>query len=364
MEVLNYKCPNCSAGLKFDSSTQKMTCEYCGSSYTVEELEELVQTADPLEKEDTKEHWEGFDPGVSGAEENMAVWNCPSCGAQLITEKTAGAAVCPYCSGPMVMPEQFEGVYRPDFVIPFSKSKKDALEALKQHYLGKPLLPGVFKKENHLEEIKAVYVPFWLFDLDAAGRLCFRGTRTRFWEDRNYQYTETSHFYIVRQGKMSFSRIPADGSEKISDAMMESIEPYDYRDLQPFRLSYLSGYMADKYDMEPDDLTSRVEERMKESMDRSFRETLFGYETLIPVREDIHMTKKGRVAYALLPVWFLNTKWQGKTYSFVMNGQTGRFCGDLPTGRDMVLRYWMKIHIPMTAGFAVLFLILRMTGVI
>ena len=146
--------------------------------------------------------------------------------------------------------------------------------------------------------------------------------------------------------------------------MMESIEPYDYRDLQPFRLSYLSGYMADKYDMEPDDLTSRVEERMKESMDRSFRETLFGYETLIPVREDIHMTKKGRVAYALLPVWFLNTKWQGKTYSFVMNGQTGRFCGDLPTGRDMVLRYWMKIHIPMTAVFAVLFLILRMTGVI
>ena len=114
----------------------------------MEELEELVQTADPLEKEDTKEHWEGFDPGVSGAEENMAVWNCPSCGAQLITEKTAGAAVCPYCSGPMVMPEQFEGVYRPDFVIPFSKSKKDALEALKQHYLGKPLLPVFSKKKT------------------------------------------------------------------------------------------------------------------------------------------------------------------------------------------------------------------------
>ena len=74
--------------------------------------------------------------------------------------------------------------------------------------------------------------------------------------------------------------------------------------------------MADKYDMEPDDLTSRVEERMKESMDRSFRETLFGYETLIPVREDIHMTKKGRVAYALLPVWFLKYEVAGEDVFF------------------------------------------------
>lgn len=51
MEILNYKCPNCSAGLEFNSKTQKMACEYCGNSYTVEELEELEeQKEEPLKR--------------------------------------------------------------------------------------------------------------------------------------------------------------------------------------------------------------------------------------------------------------------------------------------------------------------------
>ena len=63
MEILNYKCPNCSAGLEFNSKTQKMACEYCGNSYTVEELEELEeQKEEPLKEEDSRGHWEGFDP--------------------------------------------------------------------------------------------------------------------------------------------------------------------------------------------------------------------------------------------------------------------------------------------------------------
>lgn len=364
MEVLNYKCPNCSAGLKFDSNTQKMACEYCGSSYSVDELEKIAQENVKEEREDPDEHWEDFNPGEFGTDENIAVWSCPSCGAELITEKTAGAAVCPYCMNPMIMPEQFQGVYRPDFVIPFQKSKKDALNALKKHYMGKPLLPKVFKDQNHLEEIKAVYVPFWMFDLDASGRVRYEGTRTRFWEDGEYQYTETSYYHIVRRGKMSFYRIPVDGSEKIDDTMMEAIEPFDYQDLKPFQLSYLSGYMADKYDKEPDDLTGRVRQRAAESMDRSFRDSVFGYDTVIPVQDDIFVTKKGKVAYGLFPVWFLNTRWNGRCYTFVMNGQTGKLCGDLPVGKDMVAAYWLKHHIPIAAVFSAILLLLRATGVI
>lgn len=364
MEVLNYKCPNCSAGLKFDSRTQKMACEYCGSSYTVEELEQLVQETQTDEREEPGGHWEGFEPGEFDTDENVAVWSCPSCGAELITDKTAGAALCPYCMNPMVMPEQFGGVYRPDYVIPFQKSKKDALDALKKHYLGKPLLPKEFKDQNHLEEIKAVYIPFWMFDLDASGRFRYQGTRTRYWEDGEFQYTETSYYHMVRRGSMSFSKIPVDGSEKIDDTLMESIEPYDYQGLKPFRLSYLSGFMADKYDQEPDQLTERVRKRAETSMRRSFQSTLIGYETVVPVQDEVRMTKKGKVAYALFPVWFLNTKWNGRNYTFVMNGQTGKMSGDLPVSRDMLAAYWLKHHLPLTAVFSALFLLLRLTGVI
>ena len=366
MEILNYKCPNCSAGLEFNSKTQKMACEYCGNSYTVEELEELEeQKEEPLKEEDSRGHWEGFDPeswNPDGGE--ISVWSCPSCGAELVAEKTAGALVCPYCMNPMIMPEQFQDIYRPDYVIPFKKSKKDALDALKKHYLKKPLLPSVFKDENHLEEIKAVYVPFWMYDLESSGRFQYQGTRVRFWETEKYECTETSFYHIVRKGSMKFCRIPVDGSEKIDDTMMEAIEPYDYQELEPFQLSYLSGYMADRYDREPDELTDRVHGRMEESMRRAVRNTVIGYDTVIPVQEDIRITGKGQVKYALLPVWFLNTKWNGKTYSFAMNGQTGKIIGDLPVGKDLLIRYWMKYHIFSVAVIFVLFVILMLAGVI
>ena len=152
-DVLNYKCPNCSAGLKFDSKKQKMTCEYCGKSYSLEELEQIAQQNEAVEEDKTGDHWEGFDPEQWQTDSNMGVWTCPSCGAEVVAEKTTGATVCPYCDTPMVMPDQFKDMYRPDYVIPFQKSKKEAVAALKNHYMNKPLLPKVFKSENHLEEI-------------------------------------------------------------------------------------------------------------------------------------------------------------------------------------------------------------------
>lgn len=50
MDTVNYKCPNCSAGLAFDSKSQKMKCEYCGNTYSLEELEQLAEQQDQLKK--------------------------------------------------------------------------------------------------------------------------------------------------------------------------------------------------------------------------------------------------------------------------------------------------------------------------
>lgn len=365
MDTINYKCPNCSAGLAFDSKSQKMKCEYCGNTYSLEELEQLAEQQDAV-KEDTTTHWEGFEPEQWQSDEksNMAVWSCPSCGAEVLADKTTGATVCPYCDNPMIMPDQFKDTYRPDYVIPFKKSKKEAVQALKDHYKGKPLLPKVFMNENHMEEIKAVYVPFWLFDLNTAGRFSYEATRTRVWEDDDYTYTATKFYHVVRAGKIDFRKIPVDGSKAIDNTMMEAIEPYDYEDLKEFNLSYLSGYMADKYDQEPDELTDRVYERMERSVKDSFEESVKGYETVTPKQEKIKVTKKGKVKYGLFPVWFLNTKWNGKTYSFAMNGQTGHLIGDLPVGKNLAVKYWFSHHIPLTIAMTAIVTALRLMGVI
>ena len=76
------------------------------------------------------------------------------------------------------------------------------------------------------------------------------------------------------------------------------------------------------------------------------------------------MTNKGQVKYGLFPVWFLNTKWNGQTYSFAMNGQTGHLIGDLPVGKTLAVKYWFKHHIPLTLIMAAIVTALRLKGVI
>ncbi len=104
--------------------------------------------------------------------------------------------------------------------------KKAAKEALQRHYKGKKLLPKIFKKENHIDEIKGVYVPFWLFDADADADIRYKATRVRTWSDSDYDYTETSYYSIGRSGDIGFDRVPVDGSSKMPDDLMESIEPF------------------------------------------------------------------------------------------------------------------------------------------
>lgn len=120
---------------------------------------------------------------------------------------------------------------------------------MQRHYKGKKLLPKIFKKENHIDEIKGVYVPFWLFDADADADIRYKATRVRTWSDSDYDYTETSYYSIGRSGDIGFDRVPVDGSSKMPDDLMESIEPFKFEDAVDFKTAYLAGYLADKYDV-------------------------------------------------------------------------------------------------------------------
>lgn len=95
---------------------------------------------------------------------------------------------------PVVMSGKVSGMLKPDFVIPFKLNKEAAKAGLMKHLKGKRLLPKIFKDENHIDEIKGIYVPFWLFDTDVNADMRYNATRTRMWSDSRYNYTETSFF--------------------------------------------------------------------------------------------------------------------------------------------------------------------------
>ncbi|MFR4927774.1 MAG: hypothetical protein ACLUB3_07795, partial [Clostridium sp.] len=207
-----------------------------------------------------------------------------------------------------------------------------AMAGLMRHLRVKRLLPKVFKDQNHIDEIKGIYVPFWLFDTDADADIRYRATKVRSWSDKNYNYTETRFFMVARSGNIGFTRVPVDGSTKMEDDLMESIEPFDFKEAVPFQTAYLAGYMADKYDVGAEESIARANERVKRSTEDNFKSTVTGYTSVTTEQSSVRL-HDGSAKYALYPVWILNTTWNGKQYRFAMNGQSGKFVGDLPVDK-------------------------------
>jgi len=306
-----------------------MKCPYCDTEF---EMETLAAYDNELQGEGTDDmQWETSAGAewTEGEADGLRVYSCKSCGGEIVGDDTLAATACPFCGNPVVMMGQFAGALKPDYVIPFKLDKKAAKAALQKHYGGKRLLPKAFKDQNHIDEVKGVYVPFWLFDTDANARIRYRATTVRHWEDSNYEYTETSHFSVFRGGSIGFERVPVDGSTKMEDDLMESIEPYNFADAVDFQTAYLAGYLADKYDVSAEESIERANERIKRSTERAFAETVDGYDSVTPEATNIQLNN-GSAKYALYPVWLLNTTWNGQKFTFAMNGQTGKLVGDLP----------------------------------
>lgn len=376
--VVNYQCPSCTAPLRFDAESGQLECDFCGSSFSVAEVEGVYAAKSEEAKrageaiEASAASSEGADAPDSATEgaggvsvgtveevvsssaaaaasagagvaqvrqqtaaapaPSMVVYNCPSCGAELICDETTVATSCPYCDNHAVIPTRYSGEFRPDFVLPFAKTKEEAIAALKSHYKGRPFLPDTFTDGNHVKEVKGVYVPFWLFDGSASGSASFEATRSRTYLSGNYRVTETDHFDVYRSGSISFLGIPVDASTKMPDDYMDSIEPFDYRALVPFSPAYLPGYLADKPDVDVEACGERADARAEVTVLDNLRDTVVGYEMVLERGSSTGVVRE-RSHYAMLPVWMLSTRWEDAPYLFAMNAQTGKMVGDLPVDK-------------------------------
>ena len=370
-QVTNYQCPACTGPLHFAGASGKLECEYCGSAYDVAEIEALYadkeekaraaseKEAEPAAGNTAAGSCDGWDINGAGSTWNeeeaagLRSYSCPSCGAEIVCDQTTAATACVYCGNPTVVPGQLGGNLKPDYVIPFKLDKDAAIQALKKYYKGKRLLPKAFSAGNHIEEIQGVYVPFWLFDGEAECEATYHTTRSHTHTEGDYRVTETEHFIVDRAGEFQFKRIPVDGSSKMPDAHMDSIEPYDYSEMKPFSTAYLPGYLADKYDVNAEECAQRANERVRGSADELLRSTVRNYESVTEASANVRI-QRGDVKYAMMPVWMLHTKWQNKDYLFAMNGQTGKLIGDLPISKGRFAAWMAGISAPLMVILALL----------
>jgi len=358
MEIKEYKCPNCDGAVKFDSSTQKMKCPYCDTEFEISSLEEYRKLMAAPEKDNFNVDARKAAAWKEEELVDLSTGSCPSCGAELVGDKNTIATVCPCCGNTQIVQKRVQGLLKPEYVIPFQLEKKDAVEALKKFYRGKRLLPNFFKDENRINSMQGLYVPFWLYDAYSRGSVTYRASKVSAWSDNQYNYSKTDHYSVLREGSLGFEKVPVDASEKMNDDYMDAIEPFDFGKIKDFLTAYLSGYIAEKYDVDAEASKERAVRRIKKSLESQFDKTVQGYSSVRKERSNISV-EKGKVSYSLLPVWILNTKYQNANYQFIMNGQSGHIVGKLPVDKVKAWKYRALITMSIGAVFTAIIQLLR-----
>ena len=185
-------------------------------------------------------------------------------------------------------------------------------------------------------------MPFWLFNTEADADIKYKATRITTWSDKDYNYTQTEFYSVLRSGQLAFSHLPVDGSKSMDNTLMESIEPFDVSKAVDFQTAYLAGYLAERYDVTAEESITHANKRAKRSTEDRFAETVKGFTMVTPESSHVEF-KNSKTKYVLYPVWLLNTTWNNEKYVFAMNGQTGKFVGNLPLDKRVYWRYFMTI---------------------
>lgn len=332
MNTVSYNCPCCGGPLKFSGESGKLECTACGNHYEPEALE--MMTPDESGDEITfANDAKRFDTGEAG----MRAYLCKNCGAELMADETTTAAECPYCGSPTILPNRIEGGVKPEKVIPFVVTKEQAQKQFEDYFKGKKLLPNVFlNSRNRISEMRRLYVPYWLFSCDACADMVYDAEKVRTEQKGEWEITRTKHYLVRRKGGMRFEDIPVDGSVKMDDKLTESLEPYDLSAAIPFQSAVLAGAMADHADADCDACEKRAVERVEHSVEQTMLDTVRDYDTVNERNRRI-TTERGSATPALLPVWLMTTVKEGKTYTFAVNGQTGKLTCDVPADKKKSL---------------------------
>ncbi len=336
--TVTYACPNCGAGLVFDAEKQKFSCEFCLSAFEENELDAAGA------KEEAERHRQMDEEYCN----SMNAYICQNCGAELVADETTAADFCPYCHNPVVLSGKLSGQMRPDKVIPFQYDKPEAERKFLEFCKKKWFLPRDFFSAGQAEKISGIYFPFWVTDADTSGRMRATATRVRTWRHGDIQYTETSNFSIHRGGEIHFEDIVTSAISEADKEMLEGILPYPSESMIDFSMPYLSGFHAKKRNIERAELTDEVRGKMNRYARTLLESTVRGYTTVNVLDTDVNI-RKSHWEYTLMPIWMLTYQKKGKTYTFAMNGHTGKIYGKLPISLGKLAILFSSLSVGLTA---------------
>ena len=185
---------------------------------------------------------EAADSAKGQEQEEAAVYVCPNCGAEIVTDPTTAATECYYCQSPVVLSERVSGEYLPQEIIPFAIDRKKAEEIFLKNMKKKKFVPRGFFSAKQIEKMSGVYFPYWMVDWRGDAAMEAEATKVRTWRTGDTEYTETQFYRVYREGNVEFDDMPKIALQKANRKLVEGVQPYDQKAAKQFSMGYLSGF--------------------------------------------------------------------------------------------------------------------------
>lgn len=336
--VKNYKCPDCGATLEYDPQSEKMHCAYCDNNYEPSEIgRQALSGAFDLCPEDAR------DSAREKPKLRMNIAVCNSCGAELAVNAVEVSSFCPYCGNASVVMDRVEDCLAPDYVIPFKVTPEEAEEYIRGSLQGR-FVPDEIKNFE-LEQLRGVYIPFWLYDV-------YYGARQKwYYKVRVGKYSLPRYAYSL--GDCVYHRLTLDASRKFNDSSSRRLEPFDMRELKPFDPVYLSGFYADRFDVGSEEADSIALSRAGKMFNKEMKDNVPNGSSIDEEKVKAAILKTD---YAFLPVYFLTFRHKDVPYTILLNGQTKKMVGAVPTKKKTAWALFSALAILFSTIFTLLYL--------
>ena len=332
-------CKNCSHALVFNPRSQLLECSSCGSTFKPEEIESQAKEY----REDLKAEAASEVYGVTDDKSLMDcyVYTCSECGGEIIVNGTEASTTCVYCGNPNVVFSRISKQKRPEFIMPFSISKEQAIVLAK-----KAIKKGIFVpkeiKNFSVDCCRGIYLPYWIVKAKYADAVVIKG--------QVKQGKNSVTKYFGRSGRLDFDSLPLDASRALSDESSAKLEPFNLHNLKQFDEDYLAGFYSNVSDVTYSDVRGAALLRAQEFFNEEALADVKGASSTEVVASCPSIRVDPDMVYAMLPAWFITFKYKGKHNTILVNGDSGKVVCGLPWRK--ILFYCLLIGVGIAVSVA------------
>ena len=333
-----WPCEQCGAQLRYAPGQTRLVCDHCGHAQDIP-TEAPRSRAKALQELDLAKGLR--DDLSSGEMVEVRTTSCPNCGAQVEITGATHATECPFCATPVVLDTGTRRHIKPQALLPFVFTEAEARKAMVAWMGSLWFAPGtLLEYARKGRAMNGVYVPFWTFDADTSSR--YSGERGEYYYETRTVQVRVNGKIQTRQEQVRRTRwFPASGrvardfndvlimaSRSLPERLGDELTPWDMGDLVPYNPEFLAGFQSEGYTVSLSDGHGEARDRMSNVIVQDVRRDIGGDEQRV---HDVDTDWRDETfKHILLPVWTAAYKYNGKSYRFLVNGQTGEVQGERP----------------------------------